>query len=73
MRVNEPLIARFRADDVIAPGLDIVCDLLAIAALIGIILIEFYKIAASATVVPDIKRLCINVIIGVTVVATAHI
>jgi hypothetical protein len=66
MRISELHVARFcYADDVLSPGLDVISHLLAVAALIGSVLIQTYVIAARAAVVPNVNRLGVDVVGGI--------
>jgi hypothetical protein len=73
MRISELHVARFGyTHDVVSPGLDVISHLLAVAALIGSVLIQTYGVARCPGVAPDINWFHVNVVIRTAIDAAAN-
>ena len=67
MRIGKFRVTRFGFQLVISARLNVIRDLLVIAAFVGAVLTYLDIIPASPAVIPDVNRLGISVVIGLAV------
>jgi len=67
MGISKFRVAGLASYDVIAASLNVICNLLVIAAFVGAVLTYLDIIPASPAIIPDVNRLGISVVIGLAV------
>jgi len=66
VRISKFRVAGLGSYEIVASGLDVICNMLAVAALVSSILAEANNVSSGPAVVPDIYRLQVYVVARLT-------
>jgi hypothetical protein len=63
MRISKFCVSGLASYDIIATRLNVICNMLIVSALVGAIFIESNSVPTSSSIVPDINRFQVYVIV----------